>query len=379
MILKYFKILFILLIFFISTKSTECCYAKDFYINCIQSLCLKKSSMGWPDRGGSSAIKLNDGRVLITGGLTTKHYVLIFPEDIPTNQSQIYDPKTKKISLGPNMLFNRSHHSSILLPDGRVFIYDGIYYENTEKTEFYNPDTNTFTPGPSLIFNKISTGLDADAWFIDDKKQYLCIISHRYINLYDLKNDKMYAIDTVHYDYCERKFTGTDTIVGFEDKALEKDLMNKMKKHPAFFALNNLKNNKPCKIVHYKDNLYYLFGEHIDSYERRNIFLYDANTKEKKVVYTKKFNEYAFSEFESCVKLQNNKVLLWGYDSNIKRDKYDHYVTYQVFDMDTKEIKMLGYRTRLPKEAPVLLDDGTIFWLNSGILYVSKIKEDFLD
>ena len=143
------------------------------------------------------------------------------------------------------MIFSRFCHSSLLLPDGRVFIYGGYYYDEIFKiskysyrAEFYNPDTNAFTSGPNMINNIMDgTGIgDNYAWFIDEEKQYLCIFTLSGVNLYDLKNDKIYAIDAIHYDYKTDKFIGTNTITGFEDKALEKDLMEKMKKHPVFLC-----------------------------------------------------------------------------------------------------------------------------------------------
>ncbi len=102
----------------------------------------------------SRAVKLKNGDVLILGGCT---------HNSTSPHTYIFDPKTNKITKGPNMITGRERFSAILLNDGRVFISGGEYsddekrkrnikYESRLKsTEFYNPKTNKFEQGPDLL------------------------------------------------------------------------------------------------------------------------------------------------------------------------------------------------------------------------------------
>ncbi len=91
---------------------------------------------------------LNDGRVLITGGIITprdkgklnhtlKPYIL--PDgprssgDITSDGAEIYDPKTNEFILVKGMNNKRAHHTTILLPDGQVLIVGG------DRSHFYGP------------------------------------------------------------------------------------------------------------------------------------------------------------------------------------------------------------------------------------------------
>lgn len=101
-----------------------------------------------------AVLKLQDGRVMMIGGAngnTTYPYTYFF------------NPKTNKITKGPNMITGRERFSAILLKDGRVFVSGGEYYDDEKRkkkikphhlrlkiTEFYNPKTNKFEQGPEL-------------------------------------------------------------------------------------------------------------------------------------------------------------------------------------------------------------------------------------
>ncbi|MEI7473676.1 MAG: kelch repeat-containing protein [bacterium] len=113
-----------------------------------------------------TATLLQDGRVLIIGGrnsaLPFNHQTL--------KSTEIYDPKTKKFTMGPDMLFAREKPVAVLLNDGRVFIIGGWADDDKpgtvnangryipgpgeagiRTTEFYDPITNKFYQGPELI------------------------------------------------------------------------------------------------------------------------------------------------------------------------------------------------------------------------------------
>lgn len=69
-------------------------------------------------------VKLHDGRLMIIGGKsgnTTYPYTYFF------------NPKTNKITKGPNMITGRENFSAILLKDGRVFISGGEHHDEKKK------------------------------------------------------------------------------------------------------------------------------------------------------------------------------------------------------------------------------------------------------
>lgn len=394
---RVIKSLLSLVIFLICFLSTGCCFAKDkiryrylvnnsdvMFYNVAYFLC----TSDYNDLSSSfSAVKLKDGRVLITGGIAKDHS----GDAVLTNKTLIYDPKLGKwgkFKYGPDMYYNRFNHESILLPDGRVFIYGGtaeIGNNHTsiwDTTEFYDPDFNTFIPGPNLIIKLPQKKITRfnDALFADDKKEYLYIVTEWCTNLFDVKNDKIYNFDPIRphklADEINSEYKGqtegTDTIIGFENKTLEKDLVKRIKLFIPFVCDNNISMIKLDGIIPYKDDLYYLIDKTGNRDNRRNtILLYNAKTKEKKEI-TKMASYRDFTRF---LKLKNNKVLIWGKDYDTR--KY----TYELFDMKTQKIKTIDFHIS-DIDQPVVLDDDSILWMGilsqKGQAYILKFKEGVL-
>lgn len=103
---------------------------------------------------GSIAVKLLDGRVLFTGG---------DPDSIRTNffEAVLFVPSENTFVASSKMFAKRLNHSATLLNDGKVFIAGGSGYEtndlniekytaNLKSTELYNPVTNKFERGDEL-------------------------------------------------------------------------------------------------------------------------------------------------------------------------------------------------------------------------------------
>jgi subtilisin family serine protease len=92
-------------------------------------------------RSHHTATLLQDGRVLIVGGLN---------EAGELNSAEIYDPGAGIFSLTGSMPAPRSGHTATLLPDGRVLIVGG---NASTSVDVYDPATGTFTSIDGLLGN----------------------------------------------------------------------------------------------------------------------------------------------------------------------------------------------------------------------------------
>ncbi|MEI7475180.1 MAG: kelch repeat-containing protein [bacterium] len=117
-----------------------------------------------PRLNGFKLTLLNDGRVLVTGGLTTAY-------GIRKNNCEIYDPNTAKFKLISPMKFKRDMHNAVLLKNGNVLIVGGNTTFNTidEKsiqqaaagagiestTEIFNSKTEKFSLAGNIIYRII--------------------------------------------------------------------------------------------------------------------------------------------------------------------------------------------------------------------------------
>ena len=92
-------------------------------------------------RGGHTATRLRDGRVLIAGGGNASGMV---------KESEIYDPLSNTLTRTGDLRYERRDHRAILLQDGSVLIIGGITGDEGSEAsvtaaERYDPATGTFS------------------------------------------------------------------------------------------------------------------------------------------------------------------------------------------------------------------------------------------
>jgi Bacterial Ig-like domain (group 2)/Galactose oxidase, central domain len=94
-------------------------------------------------RIGHTATLLLDGRVLITGGITSGSSAS------PLATAELYDPLTGAFTVAATMTAPRAGHTATLLPDGKVLITGG-FTDSTlvgiDTAEIYDPAKATFLP-----------------------------------------------------------------------------------------------------------------------------------------------------------------------------------------------------------------------------------------
>ncbi len=94
-------------------------------------------------RSVHTAVRLQDGTVLIAGGFTSDRSYL--------DSVEVFDPSSNKFSAAQRMNVRRSSHSATLLRDGRVLIAGGYNGNYLDSAELYDPRTKRFTVAPKLV------------------------------------------------------------------------------------------------------------------------------------------------------------------------------------------------------------------------------------
>jgi hypothetical protein len=88
-------------------------------------------------RSVHTATLLNDGKVLLAGGMNNNETAL--------QSAEIFDPQTNKFTMAANMNYPRVGHTAVLLKDGKVLLAGGYTNRKPSATaEIYNPQTKQF-------------------------------------------------------------------------------------------------------------------------------------------------------------------------------------------------------------------------------------------
>ena len=101
-------------------------------------------------RGEFANVKLQDGRVLVMGGVTLEGMP---PTVSATASAEIFDPKTQQWTLTGSMSAAREDHAAVLLRDGRVLVAGGTKSEDDQRftsAEIFDPKTGNWSPTGSM-------------------------------------------------------------------------------------------------------------------------------------------------------------------------------------------------------------------------------------
>jgi hypothetical protein len=98
-------------------------------------------------RSGHSATLLQDGKVLIAGGM--RHNQDFY------RSAELYDPTTGRFQATGAMAVARVGHAAVLLHSGKVLVAGGwIDMGSTDSAELYDPATGKFTVLPKMIVKR---------------------------------------------------------------------------------------------------------------------------------------------------------------------------------------------------------------------------------
>jgi hypothetical protein len=100
-------------------------------------------------RESHTAVRLADGRVLIAGGHRGRRTDMVLHAS-----AELYDPQSRAFTRVGDMVVPRHKHDAVRLADGRVLITGGADRRDSDgvygTTELFDPKTGAFSAGPAL-------------------------------------------------------------------------------------------------------------------------------------------------------------------------------------------------------------------------------------
>jgi WD40 repeat protein len=132
-------------------------------------------------RANAWAVPLLDGRILIMGGDqgVSGRYANIL------SSAEFYSPSTGRFTAAPTMKSARTHFAAVRLQDGRVFVAGGLSLTDPfgilDKSEIYDPRTATWTETGSMMVGRS----DFTATLLDDGRVLVLGGGDRSAELFD--------------------------------------------------------------------------------------------------------------------------------------------------------------------------------------------------
>jgi hypothetical protein len=106
-------------------------------------------------RSLASAVRMQDGRVLVTGGASAWLGNGITSTSLPVQmRADVYDPDSRTWSSAGEMSQARATHTSVVLPNGLVMVMGGWGDEKQRglaSTEVFEPSTGKWHPAPEML------------------------------------------------------------------------------------------------------------------------------------------------------------------------------------------------------------------------------------
>lgn len=111
-------------------------------------------------RANHAAVSLGDGRVAIIGGGNSSSNGLPAGTGV-TDSVEIFDPTNDTVSAGPSLLHARGHHRAVMLEDGRVLVVGGVADGGTgvAETEVLPSDMSAWADVGTITTTRALFGL----------------------------------------------------------------------------------------------------------------------------------------------------------------------------------------------------------------------------
>ncbi len=103
-------------------------------------------------RAFHTATRLRDKKILIAGGIG-----LVNNEKKAIQSAELFDPETRTFSSPSNMGFPRAHHTATLLSTGQVLVVGGATYDNGRINDYwdsaaiYDPNSESWVAAPNTM------------------------------------------------------------------------------------------------------------------------------------------------------------------------------------------------------------------------------------
>lgn len=111
-----------------------------------------------PRRWAHSATRLSDGRVLIAGGYDPRGDGVI---DFTLSSSFLFDPRTSAFVLGPQLPRSRGGHGAVLLENGSVLLFGGYSHPWRDHDSTNDPFDQPRAPLGDVVLTIPDQGLEA--------------------------------------------------------------------------------------------------------------------------------------------------------------------------------------------------------------------------